>query len=65
MGTPEAACYDLYCDLEGGVTEIPPHSTNIIKTGVKINFPPSFYGVIFSRSSTAAKGLVVEGKIIL
>jgi len=44
--------------------ELPPHSTKVFPTNVKICFPEGYHGLILSRPSGASKGLVVEGGIV-
>lgn len=52
-GTPESACYDLYA---GETVHWPGHQMRIVVgTGLKVEIPPGYMGLIYSRSGLAAK----------
>lgn len=53
-GSEYAAGYDLYADVEKP-TEILPHGTVKIPTGVAMELPIGTYGAVFARSGLSAK----------
>ncbi len=53
-GSEFSAGYDLYADISV-VTEIPPHSTIMIPTGLAFELPIGSWGGIFARSGIASK----------
>ena len=53
-GSAEAAGYDLRADLTGEI-EIPPHTTQMIHTGLAMEIPKGYFGAIFARSGLASK----------
>ena len=53
-GSAEAAGYDLRADLTGEI-EIPPHTTQMIHTGLAMEIPKGYFGAIFARSGIAAR----------
>jgi dUTP pyrophosphatase len=60
-GSPEAAGLDLYTNEE---ITIKPFSRKLIKTGIKIQCPPSTYGRIALRSSLSLKGIDLRAGVI-
>lgn len=56
-GSAEAACCDLYANLEekGKVIEIPPHCTVKVGTGLAFELPEGYCGLIYARSGLATK----------
>ena len=62
-GTEFSAGADLYAILDGTV-EIPPHTTLMISTGLSLEIPEGYCGLIFARSSMGAKrGLAPANKV--
>lgn len=60
--TERSVGYDIY-SIEDRV--IDPGSIEGISTGIAVEFPPNYYGQIFSRSGLASKeNLVVVGGVI-
>lgn len=59
-GSEWAAGYDLYAVEKGTVTDC----TTKFKTGVAVEIPPGYVGLIRDRSSLGAKGIVVSGGVI-
>ena len=62
-GTEFSAGADLYALTENTV-EIPPHTTVILNTGIAIELPDGYCGLIFARSGLASKrGLAPANKV--
>ena len=62
-GTEYSAGADLY-NLKGESVAIPAHSTVLIKTGISVEIPEGYCGLIFARSGLAAKrGLAPANKV--
>ena len=62
-GTEFSAGADLYALLDG-TTEINPHETLLIHTGISVEIPEGYCGLIFARSSMGAKrGLAPANKV--
>ncbi len=62
-GTEFSAGADLY-NLPGETVTIPPHSTVILHTGLAIEIPTGYVGLIFARSGLASKrGLAPANKV--
>ncbi len=58
-GSKESAGIDLYANIKNNIT-IVPGAINIIPTGISIEIPDGFFGMVCSRSGLAAKhGLFV------
>ena len=53
-GSPFAAGCDLYACLDEAVT-ILPHETVLIKTGIALEVPQGYAGLIYARSGLASK----------
>ncbi len=53
-GSVSAAGYDLFADV-GKETEVPPHETVMIGTGLALAVPEGYFGGIFARSGLSAK----------
>ena len=53
-GTEYSAGADLYALLDSSV-EIAPHETTFIHTGISVEIPEGYCGLIFARSSMGAK----------
>lgn len=62
-GTEYSAGADLYALLDSTV-EIAPHETTFIHTGISVEIPVGYCGLIFARSSMGAKrGLAPANKV--
>ena len=62
-GTGYSAGADLYALLDSTV-EIAPHETTFIHTGISVEIPEGYCGLIFARSSMGAKrGLAPANKV--
>lgn len=62
-GSEFAAGADLYACLEGE-TEIAPHATVMIPTGLTMEIPEGYAGLIYARSGLASKkGLAPANKV--
>ena len=62
-GTQYSAGADLYALIDGKV-EIAPHETVFIHTGISVEIPEGYCGLIFARSSMGAKrGLAPANKV--
>lgn len=62
-GTEYSAGADLYALLDAAI-EIQPHETKFVKTGISIEIPEGYCGLIFARSSLGAKrGLAPANKV--
>lgn len=55
MGTAEAAGYDLYVPSNYGDIVLNPGETELIDTGIVVEFPKCTFGGVFSRSGIAAR----------
>ena len=53
-GSKDAAGFDLYC-AESSIVEILPGSTVKIRTGIQMEIPDGYVGLIFARSGIAVK----------
>ena len=62
-GSPYSAGCDLYALLDGAVT-FSPNETKFIKTGLSIEIPVGYAGLIYARSGLACKkGLAPANKV--
>lgn len=62
-GTEYSAGADLYALLDSAV-EIAPHETQFIHTGISVEIPEGYCGLVFARSSMGAKrGLAPANKV--
>lgn len=62
-GTEFAAGADLYACIEDNIV-IPAHSTSFIHTGIALEIPAGFAGLIYARSGLACKkGLAPANKV--
>lgn len=62
-GTEFSAGADLY-NLQGEDVVIPPHATVMIHTGLAVELPEGYCGLIFARSGLASKrGLAPANKV--
>ena len=62
-GTEYSAGSDLYALLDGPI-EIKPHETVFVHTGISVEIPEGYCGLIFARSSMGAKrGLAPANKV--
>ena len=62
-GTEYSAGADLY-NLAGETVTIPAHSTHLIHTGISMQIPEGYCGLIFARSGLASKrGLAPANKV--
>jgi dUTP pyrophosphatase len=63
-GTDYSAGADLYAIVDGGTVEIAPHSTVVLGTGIAVEIPEGYCGLIFARSSLGTKrGLAPANKV--
>ena len=61
--TASSAGADLYNMMENEVN-IPPHKTVLIKTGLAVEIPEGYVGLVFARSGIASKrGLAPANKV--
>ena len=62
-GTEYSAGADLYSLSDGDIT-IAPHTTTLVHTGLAVEIPEGYCGLIFARSGLAAKrGLAPANKV--
>ena len=62
-GSEFAAGADLYACIDGEV-QIKPHTTVVVPTGIAIELPEGFAGLIYARSGLATKkGLAPANKV--
>ena len=62
-GTEYSAGADLYALLDDAV-EIQPNETKLVKTGISVEIPEGYCGLIFARSGLASKrGLAPANKV--
>lgn len=62
-GSEEAAGADLYA-CEGGEVSVEPHQTVMIHTGLAVEIPKGYAGLVFARSGVASKrGLAPANKV--
>ncbi len=62
-GSPFAAGADLYACTEDKI-DIAPHETKLIHTGIAMEIPTGFAGLIYARSGIASKrGLAPANKV--
>lgn len=62
-GSEFAAGADLYAFLDGGIV-INPHETALIPTGIAIELPVGYVGLVYARSGLATKkGLAPANKV--
>lgn len=62
-GSEYAAGFDLYAILDEELT-IKPHETFLVKTGLSMEIPEGYAGMIFARSGLATKkGLAPANKV--
>ena len=62
-GSEYAAGADLYACLDGEI-EIKPHTTVVVPTGIALELPQGFAGLIYARSGLATKkGLAPANKV--
>ena len=62
-GTDYSAGADLYAVIDGKV-EIAPHQTVMLNTGIALEIPEGYCGLIFARSSLGTKrGLAPANKV--
>ena len=63
-GSPYAAGADLYALINEGTVTVNPHETVFIHTGIAMEIPVGFAGLIYARSGTACKrGLAPANKV--
>lgn len=63
-GTEFSAGADLYACIDGDSIKIAPGQTVMIHTGIALQIPNGFAGMIFARSGTATKrGLAPANKV--
>lgn len=61
-GSPHSAGADLYSAMDDIVIE--PHTTTLVKTGIALELPVGFAGLIYARSGLASKrGLAPANKV--
>ena len=62
-GSEDSAGADLYALLEESI-EIKPHETFFVHTGISVEIPEGYCGLVFARSSMGAKrGLAPANKV--
>lgn len=62
-GSEYAAGADLYACIDGEIT-IKPHTTVLVPTGIAVELPQGFAGLIYARSGLATKkGLAPANKV--
>lgn len=62
-GSPFAAGADLYACIDGQII-IEPHKTAVIPTGIAVELPVGYAGLIYARSGLASKkGLAPANKV--
>lgn len=62
-GSPFAAGADLYA-CTGEAVEIAPHETKLIHTGIAMEIPTGYAGLVYARSGIASKrGLAPANKV--
>jgi dUTP pyrophosphatase len=62
-GTEYSAGADLYL-LGGEAVTLAPHETKLLKTGISVEIPEGYCGLIFARSGLASKrGLAPANKV--
>ena len=62
-GSELAAGADLYALLDSAI-EIAPHETTFVHTGISVEIPEGYCGLVFARSSMGAKrGLAPANKV--
>ena len=62
-GSEFSAGYDLYACIDTETT-IKPHETKLIKTGISMEIPVGYAGLIYARSGLASKrGLAPANKV--
>ena len=62
-GTEFSACADLY-NLPGNTVTIEPHKTVMLHTGLAVEIPEGYCGLVFARSGIASKrGLAPANKV--
>ena len=62
-GSEYAACADLYACVDGEI-EILPHETVVVPTGIALELPVGYVGLIYARSGLATKkGLAPANKV--
>lgn len=63
-GSPYAAGADLYALTNGETLTVLPHETVFVHTGIAMEIPEGFAGLIYARSGTACKrGLAPANKV--
>ena len=63
-GSEYSAGADLYALLEREKLEIPPHTTVLIHTGLAVEIPEGYAGLVYARSGLATKrGLAPANKV--
>ena len=63
-GSDFAAGADLFACTEGETVEIAPHETKFIHTGIALEVPIGYAGLIYARSGAACKrGLAPANKV--
>lgn len=63
-GSMMAAGADLYALIEDGAVTVAPHETVTVRTGLAMEIPEGFAGLIYARSGTACKrGLAPANKV--
>jgi len=63
-GSPQAAGADLYALLEGESLAIAANETVLVRTGLAVEIPEGYVGLIYARSGLATKkGLAPANKV--
>lgn len=58
-GSAQAAGLDLYADMENPISIWPGSRPVEVKTGIAVEIPEGYYGVLALRSSMGKKGLMM------
>ncbi len=63
-GTEFSAGADLHALLDGDELVIPPHGTEFVHTGLSVEIPEGYVGLVYARSGIASKrGLAPANKV--
>ena len=63
-GSVSSAGADLYALLDKAKIEIPPHETVLVHTGIAMEIPEGYVGLVYARSSLGTKrGLAPANKV--
>jgi dUTP pyrophosphatase len=60
-GTEDAACFDLYATKD---MTLPYNTVVRVPTGLALEIPTGFCGVVYSRSSSFLKGMIITPLVV-